>query len=127
MIKKTFNAIDYVNQHSNADDLIYLWGYDPLVYYLSGRKCVSRFIYNVPLLWKGENTEFRKEFMIEMNKKNPKLILVASGDPLYFISGYNEDSKQLLERFAEFSAFIREKYVFKKRIDDYDYYELKNW
>ncbi len=127
MIKKTFNAIDYVNQHSNADDLIYLWGYDPIVYYLSGRKCVSRFIYNVPLLWKGENTEFRKEFMIEMNKKNPKLILVASGDPLYFISGYNEDSKQLLERFVEFSSFIREKYVFKKRIDDYDYYELKNW
>lgn len=127
MIRKTFNAIDYVSQNTNTDDLIYVWGYDPLVYYLSGRKCVSRFIYNVPLLWKGENTEFRKEFMNELNNKNPKLILVTSGDPLYFISGYNEDSKQLLERFSEFTAFIKEKYVFKRRIDDYDFYELKNW
>lgn len=127
MIRKTFNAVDYVNQHTNAGDLIYVWGYDPLVYYLSGRKCVSRFIYNVPLLWKGENTEFRKEFMNEINKNNPKLILVTSGDPLYFISGYNEDSKQLLERFGELTAFIKDKYVFRKRIDDYDIYELKNW
>jgi hypothetical protein len=127
MIRKTLNAIDYVSQHSDNDDYVYVWGFDPLVYYLSGRKCVSRFIYSFPLFWKGENKGFRLEFMNELNKNYPKLILVASNDPLYFISGYNEDSKQLLERFPEFKEFISSKYIFKKKIDDYDFYELKSW
>lgn len=127
MINKSFDAVDFVNQNTGQDDKIYVWGYDPLIYYLSGRKCVSRFVYNIPLLWKGENRELRKEFMYEMNKSNPKLILVESGDPLYFISGYNEDSKRLLERFPEFREFISAKYIFRKSIDDYDFYELKSW
>jgi hypothetical protein len=127
MISKTLNAVDFVNQNSTITDKVFVWGYDPLVYYLTGRECVSRFVYHVPLLWKAENTAFRNEFMAEVNKTNPKLIIVASNDPIYTISGYNEDSKQLLERFGEFRNFIDTKYVFKKRIDDYDFYDLKNW
>ncbi len=127
MVSKTLNAVDYVNQNTNITDKVFVWGYDPLVYYLTGRECVSRFVYHIPLLWKAENAGFRKEFMVEMNKTNPKLIIIASNDPLYYISGYNEDSKQLLERFPEFKNFIDTKYSFKKRIDDYDFYELKNW
>jgi hypothetical protein len=127
MVSKTFNAVDYVNQNTNITDKVFVWGYDPLVYYLTGRECVSRFVYHIPLLWKAENTGFRKEFIAEMNKANPKLIIIASNDPLYYISGYNEDSKQLLERFPEFKNYIDTKYTFKKRIGDYDFYELKNW
>jgi hypothetical protein len=127
MIRKTFNTIDYVNQNSIITDNIFVWGYDPLVYYLTGRHCVSRFVYHIPLLWKAGNDNFRKEFMVDMNNTNPKLIVIANNDPLYYISGYNEDSKQLLERFPEFNNFITEKYIFKKRIDDYDLYEIKNW
>ncbi len=127
MMKKTLNAIEFVNENTVQGDNIYLWGYDPLVYYLSGRDCASRFVYNVPLLWKGENNEFRKEFINAINTANPKLIIIASNDPIYFISGYNEDSKQLLERFSEFKEILNNKYIFKERIDDYDFYELKNW
>lgn len=127
MISKTLNAVDFVNQNSAITDNIFVWGYDPLVYYLTGRHCVSRFVYHIPLLWKADNTAFKKEFMAAMNNSNPKLIIIASNDPLYYISGYHEDSKQLLERFNEFKEFINTKYTFKKRINDYDFYELKTW
>lgn len=127
MYGKTLNAINYVNQNTEPGDKIFIWGYDPLVYYVTGRNCVSRFLYHVPLLWKAENKHFRREFMDEVNKTNPKQIIIASNDPLYYISGYNEDSRQLLERFPEFKSFINEKYVFKTRINDYDIYELKHW
>jgi len=127
MIGKTFKVIEEVKADTNPDDGIYVWGFDPLVYYLSGRKCVSRFIYNFPLLWKGENTAFRREFMNDMAGKNPKQIIVAKNDPLEFISGYNEDSKKLLSRFPEFNDFLNAKYVYKKDIVDYEIYELKNW
>lgn len=127
MLFKTFNAIDYVNQSSESGDKIYVWGYDPLVYYLTGRNCVSRFVYHIPLMWKAENSSFRKEFIESVNKTNPKLIVVAGNDPLYYISGYNEDSKQLLERFPEFKSFIDTKYSQRSRINDYDFYELTAW
>ncbi len=126
-IKKTFGAIDMVNHYTNPEDRIFIWGFDPLVYFVSGRRCSSRFIYNFPLLWKGENAAFRKEFVDDLTKSPPKLILVAEGDPLYFISGYNEDSKQLLERFPEFRSVLNSNYVFKNKVDDFDYYELKTW
>lgn len=127
MISKTFRAIDVVKQETKIDDGIYVWGFDPLIYYLSDRKCVSRFIYNFPLLWKAENSEFRREFMVEIVKKNPKLIVVAQSDPLLFISGYNEDSKQLLNRFPEFYSFISDKYYLKTTAGDYEIYEQKTW
>jgi hypothetical protein len=127
MFSKTLNAINYVNQYTQPNDKIFVWGYDPLIYYITGRDCVSRFLYHVPLLWKAENSHFRREFMDELNKTNPKLIITASNDPLYYISGYNEDSKQLLERFPEFKNFINSKYSFKTRINDYDFYELNTW
>jgi hypothetical protein len=127
MISKTFNAIENVEKMTDPGDNIFVWGFDPLVYYISGRKCVSRFIYNFPLLWKGENSAMRKEFITAIENDNPKLILVAQNDPLFFISGYNEDSKQLLERFPEFKRFIESKYYFRMKQDDFDYYELGNW
>ena len=127
MVGKTLKAVEIVKNETGIEDGIYVWGFDPLIYYLSDRKCISRFIYNFPLLWKGENAEFRKEFMSELEKNNPKLIIVASNDPLYFISGYNEDSKQLVKRFPEFDTFLNSKYTYKRNADDYEFYELKKW
>jgi hypothetical protein len=127
MISKTLRAVDAVRLYSDPVDEIYVWGFDPLVYYLSGRKSSSRFIYNFPLLWKAENAKFRSEFIGDLTKRNPRLILVAKDDPLVFISGYNEDSKELLKRFPEFYEFIAEKYTYRNTIDDFELYELKNW
>jgi len=62
-----------------------------------------------------------------MEANPPKMILVAKNDPLLFISGYNEDSKQLLGRFTEFNSFIDSRYSLYTSIDDFDYYKLKNW
>jgi len=125
MISNTYKAVDYVTQNTKNSDKIFIWGFDPVVYYLSGRECASKFIYNFPLYWKGNNNTFRKEFLEELNSNNPELILVSQKDPLFYISGYNEDSKQMLLRFPEFKKFMDEKYNLKTQIDNFFYYELK--
>lgn len=127
MISKTLRAVDKVEKETEITDNIFVWGFDPLVYYLSGRKCTSRFIYNFPLLWKGENSSLKSEFMNKINADPPKMILVAKNDPLLFISGYDEDSKKLLDRFTEFKFVIDSKYTFETTIDEFDYYKLRNW
>ncbi|HWA07538.1 MAG TPA: glycosyltransferase family 39 protein [Ignavibacteria bacterium] len=127
MMEKTLKATEIVKNETGIDDGIYVWGFDPLIYYLSGRKCVSRFIYNFPLLWKGENSSFKREFLNEIEKRNPELIIVAENDPLYFISGYDEDSKKLIKRFPEFDSFLSSKYDFFANAGDYEVYKLKKW
>lgn len=125
MVGRTLKAVDFIK--NNCDDTagIFVWGFDPLVYYLSGRHCVSRFIYNFPLYWKGNNTLFRAEFMNSINREKPEIILVSQHDELYYISGYKEDSKLMLKRFPEFNKFIEANYDFKKQIDDFYIYVLK--
>lgn len=125
MIGKTFNAVKFVKENTAENDGIYVWGFDPLIYYLSGRHCVSRFIYNFPLYWKGGNEKFRREFMKDIQENAPKLILISQRDPLYYISGYTGDSKSMLEKFPDFNDYIEIKYRFLTQIDDFYFYGLK--
>ena len=126
MVGRTLKAVDFVKNNTNINAGIFVWGFDPLVYYLSGRHCVSRFIYNFPLYWKENNTVFRQEFLNSINREKPKIILVSQHDELYYISGYKEDSKLMLKRFPEFNRFIEVNYDYKTQIDDFYIYTLKD-
>lgn len=125
MISNTLKAVEFVKLNTREFDRIYVWGFDPLVYYLSGRDCISRFIYNYPLYWKGNNRDFQKEFMEDLVTGEPRLILVSRRDPLYYISGYHEDSMQMLLRFPEFRDFLYKKYQLVRQIDNFHFYVLK--
>lgn len=123
-MKKIFAVSDYVANHTEVKDGIYIWGIEPLIYYLSGRECISRFTYNTPLCWKGANASYLNEFVSELNDANPKLILVAKRDPMYDITGFHEDSEQLLQRFPEFKALLDNNYLIKDEIQEFKIYEL---
>ena len=123
-IKKVNELTDYVKQNTKAGDRIYIWGIEPLIYYLSGRDCVSRFTYNTPLYWRGDDSRYQKEFIQSIQKENPKLILVARRDPMYNITGYKEDSEQMLQRFSEFREIIDRYYVLKADIEEFKIYQL---
>jgi hypothetical protein len=126
MIAKTFRAIEFVKQNTSEYNGIYVWGFDPLIYYLSGRHCISRFIYNFPLYWKENNEKFQTEFMEDLNKDKPKLILVSRHDPLYFISGFKGDSKDMLDRVPDFKTFIEQNYDYAVMIDDFIFFKIRN-
>jgi hypothetical protein len=126
MIAKTFRAIEFVKQNTSENSGIYVWGFDPLIYYLSGRHCISRFVYNFPLYWKENNEKFQTEFMKDLNKEKPELILVSQHDPLYFISGFKGDSKDMLERVPGFKTFIEQNYEYAARIDDFSFFKIRN-
>jgi hypothetical protein len=114
-----------INELTYEKDKIFIWGIEPVIYYKSKRDCVSRFIYNTPLYWKGENKDYQNELMNEVTKENPKLILVAQNDPMFNITGYNEDSEKLLDRFPEFKTFIATKYKLTEQLCDFSIYEQK--
>lgn len=124
VIRETFNAVNYLNTNTVNNDKVFIWGFDPMVYYLSGKECASRFIYNFPLYWKKDNKNFRIELISDLNKALPEIILISKNDQLYLLSGYYEDSKQMVERFPEFKQLIKDNYVMDYQSQNFDYYKL---
>ncbi len=74
----SIQAADYIREHTAVEDRIYVWGWDAVIYYLSGRQSSTRFGFSMPLLM-GEGTEiqaaYRREFLASL-KANPPVYIV---------------------------------------------------
>lgn len=125
-LSQVFEVSSYIKNNTSENDKVFIWNLEPLLYYLSGRACVSRFIVHQPLCWKYSSQLYRIEFMSAINSTKPKLIIVATNDPMEYLTGFDEDSEKLLSRFPEFKRFIDENYRHKTTIEDTKIFELKN-
>jgi len=123
-IGKIFQVTEEVNKNSMPGDKIYIWGIEPLIYYLSGRDCASRFTYNTPLFWKGGADIYRSEFLNEINRNKPTLILVAKRDPMYYITGLHESSESVLKEFPEFLSLLESRYHYLGETGEFGFYKL---
>ena len=125
-IKKIYEITDYIKQNTKVKDKIFVWGIEPLIYYLSGRDCVSRFIYNTPLYWRGNNLSYQNEFIKSLKETNPELILVAMRDPMDYITGFSATSEEMLNQSPEFKEIIFNNYFKESEIAEFKIYRLKN-
>lgn len=125
-INKIYEITDYIKQNTKAKDKIFIWGIEPIIYYLSGRECVSRFIYNTPLYWRGNNLSYQNEFIKSLKETNPELILVAVRDPMDYITGYSATSEEMLNQSPEFKEIIINNYFEENEIAEFKIYRLKN-
>jgi hypothetical protein len=109
----------FISDNTRKDDEIYIWGFEPLVYVLSERKCVSRFIYNVSLFWPWVTKEYKTEFMETLRKKRPKYFLVLRNDELPWVSGLYDDSEKALKNYSELNLFVTQNYIYDREIEDF--------
>jgi hypothetical protein len=116
----------FISGNTNPNDEIYIWGFEPLVYVLSDRKCTSRFIYNVPLFWPWAVDEYKTEFMTAMHKKKPKYFLVLRNDELPWVTGVYDDSEKALKKYSELNLFVEQHYVYDREIEDFVIYRRIN-
>ncbi|MFB3879892.1 MAG: glycosyltransferase family 39 protein [Armatimonadota bacterium] len=115
----------FVGERTAPDDTIFVWGFEPLIYSLSGRRPASRFIYTVPLVTDWSPPEWRKELMRGLNRERPAAIIVAHNDLLPWMTGRYDDSATQLLTFPELSQFIHSHYRLATRIEDFDIWERR--
>jgi len=120
----SWQAAQFLKDNVKPDESFYIWGFEPIIYYLAERKCPSRFIYNVPLFGALEVDSFRGELMSALNSHMPKYIIVVSGDSMGSVRGVPEDSNEGLLKFPELKDFIEENYYKTVRIEDFTFYEV---
>jgi len=67
---------------TEPSDSIFVWGFEPLIYFLADRRPASRFIYNVPLVTPWSPAEWRSELLDDLQTKRPAYFIVTRNDRL---------------------------------------------
>ena len=116
-------ASDYVRQHTAPDDLIFVWSFEPAIYFVSGRDSASRFIYNFPLYGRFAWPEFKADFLREMETTRPALIVVGENEAMPWVSGTEQDSWAAFHDFEAFHDFVNRHYVETARFAQFHIYE----
>jgi 4-amino-4-deoxy-L-arabinose transferase-like glycosyltransferase len=115
----------FVRERTAPDDRIFIWGFEPLIYSLSGRRPASRFIYTVPLVTDWSPSEWRRELMRELERNRPRAIVVAHNDVLPWMTGRYDDSAAQLMAFPEMERLLAGRYREVERIEDFGIWQLR--
>lgn len=99
-------VIRYIKENSAPEEGVYVWGTDPLIYFLSERRPPSRFVTNLALVSPWSPPEWRDELVRDLRKSPPRFIVVARKDEVFFITRTNRDSEQFLETYPQLAAFV---------------------
>jgi len=122
-------AANYVRKNSGPSSKLLVFGYEPLVNYLSARPAPTRFEIDYPLTFKPRSVKarrcrdkFRKEFMNELKASPPVLIALVDNDknavePMTSI--------RQAEEFDEFRSWLNSNYSQVEKIEDFRFYRLK--
>lgn len=104
-------AADYIKENTPKDATIFVWAFNPVIYYLSDRKPASRFIINYPLI-SSKGTPFyeryRREFMDAIAANKPAYIVIAKQDQFHL---FDQTSEKHFRKFKRFYNYVRQNYV----------------
>ncbi len=121
-------AADYVRKNSASSSKLLVFGYEPLVNYLSARPAPTRFEIDYPLTFNPPSEKarryrdkFRKEFMNDLQTSPPVLIALVDNDqnaiePM--------TSVRQAKEFEEFWSWLNSNYRRVEKIEDFQFYRL---
>ncbi|MES1174689.1 MAG: glycosyltransferase family 39 protein [Myxococcales bacterium] len=112
-----------VRSRTRSADTIFVWGFEPSIYWFSERAPATRFIYDVPQRSEWQKDYARRELMRDLNQSRPAMVIVQHNDVFPSVTGHLFDSHDELPGFPELKAFIDNRYEFVKRIEDFDIYQ----
>jgi hypothetical protein len=118
-------AAQYVRAARASRTGLFVWGFEPLVYLLSGSRPPTRFIFAVPLVAPWAPAKWREELMRDLRAHPPEIILVVTNYVYPWASGRAADSAALLKEFPELHAFIQSRYQFQQVIEDFIVYRIR--
>jgi hypothetical protein len=116
---------EYVRSHTSARDTIFVWGTEPLIYFLSDRPLATRFIHNPPLLTPWSPPAWRQELIRDLQHRRPRLLLVVRNDPKPWVTTWQGDSAGALITYPELVQFISANYDPGARIGNFDIWQRR--
>jgi hypothetical protein len=112
-----------IRSRTRETDPIFIWGFEPSIYFLAERPLASRWTYDVPQRTQWERGYSRRELLKDLSLERPKLIIVQRRDVFPSVTGSPLDSRDELPSFPELKSLIDAQYVKVREIEDFEIYE----
>lgn len=102
---------------------VFVWGFEPLIYWLSDRKLASPYIYNVAQRVEWEQGHARSELLADLTTP-PTALVVQHHDVFPSVTGNTLDSAHALNSFPELETLLTQRYEKLRSVEDFDIYVL---
>jgi hypothetical protein len=115
-------VISYLRQNVKPGDSVFVWGSEPLIYFLTGTHQPTRFVLNLPLVSPWSPPEWRVEVVRDLEKSPPRFLVVARDDAIPYIAYHRLDSEQFLQVYPELAVFISDNYASVQHFRNFEIY-----
>lgn len=118
----------YIEETTEPDDKIFVWGFSPWLYGYSHRRAAGRYVFSTYVTgvvpWAHEDLEVEAKHMVpgaldallgDLEREKPKLVVDAGAILL----------ARPMTAYAKTTAFLRDNYCFELRIRAHDFYRPK--
>lgn len=103
---ESMQMVDFLRARNVPGDSLYIWGFRPEVYYLSGLNPATRFIFQFPLVGSWYPPEWRQENVDVLWAALPPYALVLQVDYMPWVTGSNDDSNTLLQSYTALNDWL---------------------
>jgi len=124
-VQADFEVAAYLMSNTSQSDTLFIWGFEPTIYFLAERSSASRFLYNFPLYGDFGWPEFRDQLIAELEQNDPKYIVVVQNDAIPWVTGTKDDSFAAFLDFQELRNLVSEYYMFETQIEIFYLYRQK--
>jgi len=114
-------VVDYLNRHPAPATGVYVWGNEPLIYYLSGHQPPTRFVWNLALIAPWRLAGWREQLIRQLSESHPRFVIVARDDEVHDLSYTYQDSEEVLPAFPALDDYLR---FFYRPCKDYGTFEV---
>lgn len=112
-----------IRSRTRETDPVFIWGFEPSIYFLAERPLASRWTYDVPQRTPWQRGYSRSELLKDLSLKRPQVIVVQRRDVFPSVTGSPLDSRDELPNFPELKGLIDAQYVKVREIEDFEIYE----
>ncbi len=119
-------VIAYLRANSSPADQVFVWGSEPLIYFLAERRFPTRFVTNLALISPWAPSAWRTELVRDLEKTPPRFFVVARDDMVSSITYTYWDSERHLEAFPELAIFINDYYEPAEVLPFFTIYRRRN-
>jgi hypothetical protein len=134
--RKLYNVADYdldidrrageaVARLGSPQEPIFVWGFEPAVYWFARRDPASRYIYDVPQRASWQRDRARVELLHDLSSRPPAAVVVQHGDYFNYVTGDDLDSHAALATFPELASLLDNRYRLAETVGDLDIYTSK--
>ena len=114
-----------LRERTREGQRVFVWGFEPVMYWLSDRTPPTRFIYNVAQRVEWSRDWSERELMASLRREPPVIIVVEHHDVFPMVTGDTLDSDRAMDRFTALSQMVSDDYEHIERIQDFDVYRRR--